>query len=135
MSTTIRRRRSIKRARPAGKALQGFPVKPSAISALSLDALILKSQNQDLPQPEAELAPSESVIDILWEAVKDTYNHIWKETDLLSYLAYNATFKVAKDWPPQYGWVLDLAALLSAARGFERITNRADIVLKPQRRY
>jgi hypothetical protein len=71
-------------------------VKPSAIPALSLDVLILKSQNQALPQFQSQIAASESVIDILWEAVKDTYNHIWKETDLLSYLAYNATFKVAK---------------------------------------
>jgi hypothetical protein len=108
--------------------------KASPIPTLSLDALTLKPQGEILLQQRPQLATPESVGEILWSAVKDTYAHVWRETDPLSYLAYNATFKVAKDWPPQHGWVLDLVALLSAARGIERITNRVDTFLGSERR-
>lgn len=132
---TTRRRRAVKRATPAKKGIQGFTVsKASTIPTLSLNALNLKSQDEVLLQRQPPLATQESLIEILWEAVKGTYNYVWRETDPLSYLAYNATFKVAKDWPPQHVWVLDLVALLSAGRGFERIADRADTLLRSERR-
>jgi len=67
-----------------------------------------------------------SFVDLLIGLGIEVYKHIWNETDPDSYKLYQATFAVAPYWPQDAGWVLNVAALGSAARGFCRVAKRVE---------
>lgn len=111
-------RKYSRRSRPA---TLDFTVPKIDLSGLRTPLAKLASQSI-IQQPTLPAAPQKSLGDLFWDAIKAEYNRRWRETDPASYWTYQATWALSADWPPELGWLLNLTAIGSAARGLDRIS-------------
>jgi hypothetical protein len=84
-------------------------------------ALIIQQPASAAPQPSLGDLIGQLVVD----AAKAAYNEKWKKTDPESYLLYQATWALAPNWPPEWGWLPNFTAIGAVIRGASRIADKS----------
>jgi hypothetical protein len=80
-----------------------------------------------MAMPAQDVRPLSEILGELFGAMLVTgFKHFWKDTDPDSYAVYQTTFALAPYWPSSQAWMLNAAALGSAAYGASRVCDRIE---------